>query len=66
MTFKQMRKEIKKFPRIKRKTLTQKQLESIPLEKEQSKRLGLKYLNRSADRMMYDQPINKQASKVFK
>jgi hypothetical protein len=46
--------------------VARKQRESIPLERTQSRKLGLRDLNKSAERMLYDQPINRQAAKEVK
>lgn len=43
--------------------VARKQRESIPLEREESRKLGLRHLNKSADRMGYDRPVNRQAAK---
>jgi hypothetical protein len=46
--------------------VARKQRESIPLERTQSRKLGLRDLNKSAERMLYDRPINRQAAKELK
>jgi hypothetical protein len=46
--------------------VARKQRESIPLEREESHRLGLHSLKKSADRMAYDRPVNRQAAKELK
>jgi hypothetical protein len=46
--------------------VARKQRESIPLEREESRRLGLRGLNKSAERMDYAQPVNRQAAKDLK
>jgi len=46
--------------------VTRKQRESIPLEKEESRRLGLRNFNKSADRMHYDRPADRQAAKELR
>jgi hypothetical protein len=54
------------FPRsneTKEQRVARKQRESIPLERAESKLLNLPPLSKSADRMLYDKPINRQALK---
>jgi uncharacterized membrane-anchored protein len=46
--------------------VARKQRESMPLERKESRELGLRSLNKSAERMHYDRPVNRQAAKVLK
>jgi hypothetical protein len=46
--------------------VARKQRESVPLESEQRRKLGLRDLNKSADRMLHDRPVNRQAAKELK
>jgi hypothetical protein len=46
--------------------VARKRRESIPLERTESRELGLRDLNKSAERMLYDGPINRQAAKELK
>lgn len=64
-----LRKKWKRYPDkingsiSKQRKVELKQLASVPFEKAESKRLGLKHLNKSAERMGYEHPVNKQALK---
>ena len=49
----------------KEQKVQRKQLESVPLERKESKELGLQHLNKSADRKLYDHPVDGQAVKTF-
>jgi len=46
--------------------VARKQRESIPRERRESRKLGLHSLNKSAERMGYDRPVNRQAAKELK
>ncbi len=46
--------------------VARKRQESVALEKEEARRLGLRSLTKSADRMNYNRPINRQAAKELK
>jgi hypothetical protein len=46
--------------------VARKQKESIPLEREESRKLGLHNFNKSAERMNHDRPVNRQAAKELK
>ena len=56
-----------KFPdnagETKAERIARKQRESIPMERAESKRLNLRPLAKSADRMLYDQPVDRLARK---
>lgn len=67
--FHEAKKTFKKLdPKLLRKEtkaekVARKQRESIPLERRESRQLGLRDLNKSAERMLYDRPVNRQAAK---
>jgi hypothetical protein len=69
-SFHEMRKLRNKFPDkgnsthlSKKLKVERKQLESIPLERTEARKLGLNDLNKSADRMNYEHPVDRQAKK---
>jgi hypothetical protein len=63
--FKQLEPEL-----IRRETkaegVARKQRESAPLELQEARKLGLRDLRKSADRLHYDMPVNRQAAKELK
>ena len=55
----------RRFPVFDRKTVAQKQLESIPLERKESRALGLSHQYKTADRLLiFDRPVNRSAKNV--